>query len=625
MNPNMNPNISSSRAGLLIPAAQIIELWGDGPIFPAPGWHLSWDIPTQAQQRLKASLLDGRLWEALQTNIPALSSIKNPWLASERHDESSELFVLEAVAAFAEALLQPAQLEIRKPYQTAKLTSACLVLQSDQHDLTGNALRVSAALILTEHLTQRSHGMNRGSLQQAVVALIQKAGICCKHALTTAQLAEARRRGIPTFIIDPTTRLYQFGTGTHNRWATSTSNDRDSAIGTAMARNKGKTRDLLRKLGFPVPKEIHLSHNAGDELILTAAKTIGYPCVLKPIDAEQGRGVTPNIRSDEELASAAKEAKKHTQSQLLLQQHINGDDYRLNTIGDKLAFVVKRSAPSITGNGHNTVQELIDGLNARRRVSQAQGQIAGEINPHDPEVIGLISKANLTFTSIPREGERVTLRRNANISTGGEREDIDPSRVHPVIQRQCLAIARTLGLEVCGIDYITTDITQSPELCEGAYIEVNSMPQNSAARASLLLDHLFPSGQTHSIPTTVIVGEWDTKGLAWIEKNLHDALTRNPDASIGVPFNLAAPLVALLDNHIKDKVHAYRHPIELLMNKANQHVIFILDPRQACNHGLPSATGSRSTSLILSDELKQDGAWLELLSRHGQTSDPPIS
>lgn len=207
MNPNMNPNISSSRAGLLIPAAQIIELWGDGPIFPAPGWHLSWDIPTQAQQRLKASLLDGRLWEALQTNIPALSSIKNPWLASERHDESSELFVLEAVAAFAEALLQPAQLEIRKPYQTAKLTSACLVLQSDQHDLTGNALRVSAALILTEHLTQRSHGMNRGSLQQAVVALIQKAGICCKHALTTAQLAEARRRGIPTFIIDPTTRL----------------------------------------------------------------------------------------------------------------------------------------------------------------------------------------------------------------------------------------------------------------------------------------------------------------------------------------------------------------------------------------------------------------------------------
>lgn len=617
MRPNGTSTAPSARPGKSISQAQVVELWGDGPIFPGPGWRLSWDLPAQTQNSLKEILLNGQAWTILQTNFSALSELRHPWSKPAQDEAQTDVVFLNAIATLAEALLQPAELEIRQPYVPAKLRTPCLVLQSDQHELTGDALRLSAALILTAYLREQRVETDPTPVRQALTAMMQKVEISCRHKLTSAQLKEARSRGIPTFQIDPTQRLYQLGTGVHGRWISSTMTDHDSALGVTIAKNKGKTHDLLSQLGLAVPKEIRLPHHADDMQLIAAAQSIGYPCVLKPIDAEQGRGVTSNIQSDEELTLAAQEARKHTQTQLLLQQHINGDDYRLNVIGEQLAFAVKRSPPSITGNGLSTVQELIAEENNKRLASRAQGQIEGEIKYNDPEVIAHIRKASLELTSVLTSGERIQLRRNANISTGGVREEVNPSRIHPTIHRQCLAIARTLRLDNCGIDYITTDISKPPELCGGAYIEVNAMPQNSTMRTRLVLDHLFPESQPHSISTTVIVGDFNANGFSCIKESLAKALSKHPDACIGIPVNLAGILPDLLADHASGNVLLFSHPKQLLLNKQNRHVIFIVDHAQACNLGLPSAMGSSLMTLIIASETKKDGLWDAMLEKYG--------
>lgn len=612
----MNPIQRSGPAQQPITAAQVIELWGDGPIFPGPGWRLSWPMADESRQRLNAALLSGQIWSALQTNIPNLAHVANPWKRCGEHDGRPQILSLGAIAALANTLLEPARLEIRKPYIPLQQHRFFLVLHSDQHELAGGALRLSAGLVLAGFLGQMGAQIDLPRLLNAVKDLAQKVSACCGHALTTAQLAEASRRGIPTFLIDPSQRLYQLGTGIHGRWISSTSNDHDSAFGVRIACDKSRTHDLLRQLGLKVPRELRLTHNVSDEQLIEAAERIGYPCVIKPNNAEQGRGATANIENKSELLEAAQKAKRYSRDWILIQEHINGSDHRLNVTNGVLRFVIKRSTPTITGDGKSTTTELIQEQNAIRRQLRLKDGLSTEIDASSPEVIAMLRKAAASSLSIPRESQVIQLCRTANISTGGLREELEVEKVHPKVRKQSEMIARTLGLDVCGIDYICENIMEDPNISPGAFIEVNSMPQNSPSRAEAIIDNLFPVANQINIECVVIIANWKKANPIEIQSRLSKVLRAQEQAAISFPKALAPVLLPLLPDQNSPNIHIHDHPREILLHKTIESTIYLTTPEIVTSQGLPAALPTKILSWIDQGGLQQTDQWEEFLRRH---------
>lgn len=614
----MNQAQQSTPKQQSVVAAQVIELWGDGPLFPGPGWRLSWPLAAEPQRHLNTALLSGQLWSTLQTHIPNVAQLPEPWQTSTLSNEHPSILALKAIAALADALLQPARLKIREPYVTVKLKTACLVLHSDQHELAGSALQAAAALIVAGHLLRQKAPFNLEGLQRALADLIQKVRICCGHALTNAQLAEARCRGIPIFLIDPTNRFYQLGTGIYSRWIISTSNDHDSSFGVHIAGNKSKTHDLLRQLGLPVPREARLPHNVSDKQLIAAANQIGFPCVIKPNHAEQGRGATANISSEEELLDAAQKAKQHSQNQLLLQEHLQGHDYRLNVVNGKLRFAVRRSPPTIVGDGRSTILELIEKHNFLKRQLRQEDGVSTEVNLNDPETLVQLKKAEVSFSSVPREGQCIQLRRISNISTGGLRQEMDLNSVHPRIRSWAELIGKTFRLDICGIDYICQDISQDPDSCKGAFIEVNSMPQNAPGRAQMIINNLFPDPNKSSAECSVIIAEWSKAKEKSLANRLIKEIECNPQAIITFPKQLAPTLLPVLSRstNAEVRIHEHVHPREALLHKTSRYLIYLTTPDMVMDRGLPVALPKRILLWHQWQLPQEQRLWKELLGRN---------
>ena len=110
-------------------------------------------------------------------------------------------------------------------------------------------------------------------------------------------------------------------------------------------------------------------------------------------------------------------------------------------------------------------------------------------------------------------GQTVTLRRNANLSTGGTSRDVT-DRMHGDVADLCCRAAAVVGLDVCGIDLRLEDISAPPRA--GAVIEINACPglrmhEAPAAGpprdvAGAIIDSLYPPGAPSRIPVISVTG-----------------------------------------------------------------------------------------------------------------------
>lgn len=596
-------------------SALIIEQWGETPIFAGPSWRISWPLPNKDYQQVASAIANGSLWKIGKACFPELPSVNrldhNFNSALNDKDSPKDSAHLWAIKELAQALLDPSPIEVCHPKLNIAVSQECLVLKSVQHELLGNAIAMAAHLIkgTLMEINAALQADACHSLRQALVNLLQKIRICCAHPLTMAQLNEASRRKIPAFLLDPSQRLYQLGSGAHSRWISSTSNDRDSSFGASVAKDKLKSSEILRKLGLPVPREARLPNNVSEQQLFLAADTLPSPWVLKPQDAEQGRGVTANIKSKDELLAAACKAKKYTRNHLLLQEHIEGDDHRLNVVNGKLKFVVRRSAPTITGNGRDTVLELVNAANALRKRLREEDGISAIIDMNDKETLKRIASAGATLETILRPDQAIRIRDIANISTGGLREEIDVATVHPKIRKQCESIALSMRLDVCGIDYITPDITANPDRCRGAFIEINSMPQNSPKRAPAILDNLFPTNSSHSIKTTTIISQWSKGEEELIKKRLEDLINKHPSATVSFHRQLSPKLLPFLEGIPSEAIHIYNHPSEVMLNKASKSIIYLATPEMIINKGVASSHNNELLLWCREADLQPMRAW----------------
>lgn len=283
-------------------------------------------------------------------------------------------------------------------------------------------------------------------------------------------MTTARLRGVPWLQVGTTSAIWQFGWGKNSDLFWETSSNADGLVAQSLGSNKSLGKQLFNQLGLPTPA----SRTIGDQQDhRAAARAIGWPCVVKPLDRGSGKGVTTNIRSEADLDAAVALARSYSPT-ILIEAHQEGDDHRLMVVDGELVCAVRREPSWITGDGVSTVRQLIAALNADRQGTLRESRYLSPV-AEDDALATMLRRSGLTLDSVLEEGRRFILRSNANRSTGGVAFDVTQS-VHPQIRDFAVHMADALGYRVTGIDYVTPDITRPHAEAGGAFLETNSVP-----------------------------------------------------------------------------------------------------------------------------------------------------
>jgi cyanophycin synthetase len=326
---------------------------------------------------------------------------------------------------------------------------------------------------------------------------------------TEALYEEARRRGIPVMRLENSSIL-RLGTGKYTRHLEASLSDSCSCVAVDIAGNKHLTKLKLSEAGIPVPPG-DVAYTCRSAAAIASA--IGWPIAVKPFDANQGKGVFTNITSFAELENAFNAAVKYSHA-VIVEKHIEGKDYRLLIAGGEMAAAAERKAPCVTGNGIHTIRELveIENKNPLRGDGHEKPLTAISLDDISRQVL---AKNGYSEDSIPGKGEKVLLRYNGNLSTGGTARDCT-DEVHPHNAALAEKAAELMELDIAGIDITCPDISKPLDMDNGAVIEVNAAPglrmhiypAEGKPRnvAGAILDHLFPAGRPNSIPIVSVTG-----------------------------------------------------------------------------------------------------------------------
>lgn len=273
----------------------------------------------------------------------------------------------------------------------------------------------------------------------------------------------------------------------------------------AMA-NKTVTKKILTDAGFPVP--------AGDEFTSLEQGLAYYPLikdkqiVVKPKSTNFGLGISifqepaslDNYKKALEIAFAEDTA-------VLVEEFISGTEYRFFILDGRCEAVLLRVAANVVGDGKHTIRELVAQKNAN--------PLRGRDHRSPLEIIALgdieqlmLTQQGYTPDDILPEGKKVNLRRNSNISTGGDSIDVTET-MDSSYQELAAAMATSMGAWACGVDLIIPDETQpaSKENPHCTCIELNFNPSMymhtycaegpGQAITSKILDKLFPEVATN--------------------------------------------------------------------------------------------------------------------------------
>jgi cyanophycin synthetase len=320
---------------------------------------------------------------------------------------------------------------------------------------------------------------------------------------------EALKRGIPVTRLDRFSWM-MLGQGSNQQSFRSTVASTTSNLAVELVSNKDETKKVLADNYLPVPQGQVVETV---EELQHAAKTLGYPLVLKPLNGNHGNGITTNITCQETLLTAF-EAAKAVSEDVIVERHISGGDYRFLVINFKLVAAAKRVPARVTGNGTSTIRELVGEVNKdpRRGVGHEMELTAITFDAHTKI---RLDSFNLTPESVLPAGEVLDLKDTANISTGGTAEDVTDS-VHSENVFLAERVARLLNLDICGIDIVADSIEQPMTHGNGAILEVNAgpglrmhlAPTVGTPRnvASPIVDLMFPENAPSRIPVIAITG-----------------------------------------------------------------------------------------------------------------------
>ena len=304
--------------------------------------------------------------------------------------------------------------------------------------------------------------------------------------------------------------LVMFGWGSRQRRIQAAEIDTTGAIAETIAQDKELTKRLLHAAGVPVPMGRVVS-DAGDAW--AAANEIGLPVVIKPKDGNQGKGVTVNVTTREQLTAGFNTAAQF-RDDVMVERYLPGNDFRLLVIGNKLIAAARRDPPQVVGDGVHSVRELVDQVNLDPRRGKGHSTSLTKIRFDDIALASLATQG-LQADSVPAPGQRVILRNNANLSTGGAATDVTDD-VHPEVAERAIAAAHMVGLDICGVDLVCDSVLKPIEEQNGGIVEVNAAPGlrmhlspsfgKGRAVGEAIVSTMFADGDDGRIPVVAVTG-----------------------------------------------------------------------------------------------------------------------
>lgn len=362
-----------------------------------------------------------------------------------------------------------------------------------------------AAIKIAEALADRKEY----SIEHDIKALILIRSGNMLGPSTQSLVDEAKRRNIPIRRLDNDS-LVLLGQGKKQKFVSSSIISSTSCIGVDIACNKDQTRRMLEDARIPIAKG-RLVHD--EETLFEAARELGYPLVVKPVNGNHGRGSSINITAPKELVYAFHKAQK-VSNKVIVEMLVKGSDFRMLLVDYKFVAATQRIPAMVTGDGISTIRQLIENVNSGPNRGCGHEKELTKIRI-DESTRFILKKNGYALNSVPGSNEAVFLKSTANLSTGGTGIDVT-DLVHPYNAAMAERVARIIGLDVCGVDIMANCLTLPMNNNRGVVLEVNAepglrmhlVPTRGRPRnvARPIIEKLFPESENGRIPVTAITG-----------------------------------------------------------------------------------------------------------------------
>ncbi len=337
---------------------------------------------------------------------------------------------------------------------------------------------------------------------------------------STANIVDAAaERRIPALRLSDG-NLVQLGYGARSRRIWTAETDQTGAIAESISGDKDLAKRLLASCGVPVPEGriVDSPEDAWDE-----AQDVGLPVVVKPSDANHGRGVSTDLNTREEIEAAFRLAEEEG-SEVMVERFIRGNEHRLLIVGGKMVAAAKGEIATVTGDGVSNVTQLIDTqLNTDPRRGEHEDFPLNLITyEEDPTVLLVLARQGLGPDSVPPAGKSVLIQGHGNVAFDCTDD------VHPSVAAAASLAARIVGLDIAGIDLVAEDISRPLQEQGGAIVEVNAgpgllmhlKPATGKPRevGKAIVDHLFPHLECGGSGRIPIVGVTGSRGKTMVAR-----------------------------------------------------------------------------------------------------------
>lgn len=252
-------------------------------------------------------------------------------------------------------------------------------------------------------------------------------------------------------------------------------------------RSKEQARNIFALANIP--------HAQGDIFLnpfsaIKFAKKHGFPLVIKPNISGFSRGSFFPIENYKALWRAIFFAKLWW-PYTVVEQYLQGANYRVLVANGKVISVLQRYAPFVRGDGKATIAQLIDTENSIRKKMNLYPCISPLQKGR--QTTDFLAQSGYNLNTVPKRDQHVLLFYRISLAPGGVVEVINKETIPEV--NKCLFedILKHFSANILGIDVIMEKgITTDYQAQKCIFLEVNSRPY--------LKMHNFPRyGQTEDL------------------------------------------------------------------------------------------------------------------------------